>query len=101
MNFWILPVDDFGIAPNTTAFGVLKPGMWLRHNAMISASVALALYFNSTNAQGTSPHFASGLATTAQNSTAGWRNSTSSTSTEEIFSPPEMMMSLERSLMMT
>lgn len=25
-NFWILPVDVFGIAPNTTALGVLKPG---------------------------------------------------------------------------
>ena len=29
-NFWILPVDVFGIGPNTTAFGVLKPDMWLR-----------------------------------------------------------------------
>src|SRR5262249_34175387 len=28
-NFWILPVEVFGIAPNTTAFGVLKPDMWL------------------------------------------------------------------------
>src|SRR5581483_4909100 len=26
-NFWILPVDVFGITPNTTAFGVLKPDM--------------------------------------------------------------------------
>ena len=48
MNFWILPVDVFGIGPNTTAFGVLKPDMWLRQNAMISASVALAPSFNST-----------------------------------------------------
>jgi hypothetical protein len=29
-NFWILPVDVFGIGPNTTAFGVLKPDMWPR-----------------------------------------------------------------------
>jgi hypothetical protein len=29
-NFWIFPVDVFGMAPNTTAFGVLKPDMWLR-----------------------------------------------------------------------
>src|SRR5262249_28785156 len=29
-NFWILPVDVFGIGPNTTTFGVLKPDMWLR-----------------------------------------------------------------------
>jgi len=27
MNFWILPVDVFGMAPNTTAFGVLNPDM--------------------------------------------------------------------------
>ena len=40
MNFWILPVDVFGIGPNTTAFGVLNPGIWARQNAMISASVA-------------------------------------------------------------
>jgi hypothetical protein len=26
-NFWILPVDVFGMTPNTTAFGVLKPDM--------------------------------------------------------------------------
>src|ERR1700723_2296185 len=63
MNFWILPVEVFGIGPNTTAFGVLKPDIWPRQNAMISASVARALSFNSMNAQGTSPHFASGFAT--------------------------------------
>ena len=40
MNFWILPVDVLGIGPNTTAFGVLKPGIWARQNAMISASLA-------------------------------------------------------------
>src|SRR5260370_40857424 len=66
MNFWILPVDVFGIGPNTTAFGVLKPDIWLRQNAMISASVARALSFSSMNAQGTSPHFESGFATTAE-----------------------------------
>src|SRR5437016_8041860 len=71
MNFWIFPVEVFGIGPNTTAFGVLKPDIWLRQNAMISASVALAPSFNSTKAQGTSPHFLSGFATTAANSTAG------------------------------
>ena len=29
MNFWILPVDVFGIAPNTTDFGDLNPGKML------------------------------------------------------------------------
>jgi hypothetical protein len=27
MNFWIFPVEVFGIGPNTTAFGVLNPGI--------------------------------------------------------------------------
>ena len=49
------------------------------------------------NAQGVSPHFSSGCATTAAASTAGWRYSASSTSIDEMFSPPEMMMSFERS----
>src|SRR5689334_14846481 len=70
-NFWILPVEVFGIGPNTTVLGVLNPDMWLRQYAMISASVALAPCFNSMKAQGTSPHFGSGFATTAANSTAG------------------------------
>src|SRR4051794_6167499 len=69
MNFWILPVDVFGIGPNTTVFGALNPGIWPRQNAMMSASLVLALSFSSTKAQGTSPHFASGFATTAANST--------------------------------
>src|SRR6201986_3134565 len=70
-NFWILPVEVFGIGPNTTAFGVLKPDMGGGQYAMISASVAFAPSFNARKAQGTSPHFGSGLATTAANSTAG------------------------------
>ena len=54
--------------------------------------------FRVTNAQGLSPHFSSGRATTAASSTAGCRYSAPSTSIEEMFSPPEMMMSFERSL---
>jgi hypothetical protein len=50
-----------------------------------------------TKAQGISPHLSSGFATTAASSTAGWRYSAPSTSIEEMFSPPEMMMSLLRS----
>ena len=68
---------------------------------MMSASVTSAPSRTSRNAHGTSPHFGSGAATTAATSTAGWRYSTSSTSTLEMFSPPEMMMSLLRSLIFT
>ena len=52
---------------------------------------------SSTKAHGTSPHFASFMATTATVETAGWVEIASSTSSDEMFSPPEMMMSFERS----
>ena len=51
-----------------------------------------------TKAHGVSPHLSSCLATTAASMTLGCRYKTSSTSREDMFSPPEMMMSLERSL---
>src|ERR1700736_1772598 len=71
MNFWILPVEVWGIGPNTTAFGVLKPDTRARQKARICASLGCALSFNSRDAQSPSPHFGSGFATTAANSTAG------------------------------
>jgi hypothetical protein len=98
--FWILPVEVLGSSVNTTRFGTLKRASWLRQNSMISASLVCAPGLSSTKAQGTSPHFASGSATTEASITAGWRCSTSSTSTELMFSPPEMMTSLLRSLIL-
>src|SRR3954471_23833576 len=99
-NFWILPVEVLGNSPNTTAFGTLKPARCFLQCATMSAAVTFAPAFSSTKAQGVSPHFGSGLATTAAASTSGWRYSTSSTSIDEMFSPPEMMMSLLRSLIL-
>ena len=55
----------------------------------------------SQGAQGDSPHVASGWATTAAANTAGCRYSASSTSSEEMFSPPEMITSFERSRIFT
>src|SRR2546430_1452617 len=72
-NFWILPVEVFGSSPKTTARGALNLARWPRQNSMISISEALEPGFNSTKAQGVSPHFSSGRATTAAASTAGWR----------------------------
>lgn len=43
------------------------------------------------NAQGVSPQQGSGFAASAAASTAGWQQSVSSTSREEMFSPPEMI----------
>ena len=50
-----------------------------------------------TKALGRSPHFSSGMATTAHSSTTGWRQIVFSTSMVEMFSPPEMMTSFIRS----
>ena len=52
-----------------------------------------------TNAQGTSPHFSSGMATTATSDMSGWVAMMLSTSMLEIFSPPDIMMSIVPSIM--
>src|SRR5207249_9173656 len=100
-NFWILPVEVFGSGPKTTWRGALNRAMRSRQKAMISPGSAAAPSFSVTKAQGVSPQFGSGFATTAASSTAGCRYRTSSTSIVEMFSPPEMMMSFERSLIST
>ncbi len=48
-----------------------------------------------------SPHLASGTPITATSVTSGWEKRTSSTSIEETFSPPVMMTSFLRSLIVT
>jgi hypothetical protein len=68
---------------------------------MYSASVALEPGFNWMKAHGVSPHFSSGRATTAASCVAGCLYRAISTSTDEMFSPPEMMMSFLRSLIST
>src|SRR5207302_369406 len=73
MNFWILPVDVFGSAVKITLRGTLKRAICARQCSIISASVTLASGLVSTNAHGVSPHFGSGVATTAHASTAGCR----------------------------
>src|SRR5262249_35134400 len=97
-NFWIFPVEVFGSGPNTTVFGTLRRASFSRQKPMISSALASRPGFSVTKAQGVSPHFSSGRATTAASITAGCWVNTSSTSRLEIFSPPEMMMSFERSL---
>src|SRR5580698_5362820 len=98
-NFWILPVLVLGSSVKIRKRGALNLARCWRQKAMMSSSLTWSWPGRfSTKAQGVSPHFSSDLATTAANRTAGWRFSTFSISMEEIFSPPEMMMSLERSL---
>src|SRR5574343_637603 len=63
--FWILPVEVLGSSPNTTALGTLKPARCALQCATMSSAVTWAPAFSSMKAQGVSPHFGSGLATTA------------------------------------
>src|SRR5262245_2579289 len=96
--FWTLPVAVVGSGPKTTVRGTAKWGRLSRQKRISSSSVAFASGRSCTKAQGVSPHFSSGRATTADIITAGCRFSAISTSILEMFSPPEMMMSLDRSL---
>ena len=100
INFCNLPVDVFGISVITTSLGTLKRANSFWQCAIISSGVAVAPIFNSINAHGTSCQRASGLATTAAVNTAGCLYKTSSTSKDEMFSPPEIMMSFERSVIL-
>ena len=65
---------------------------------MSSASSADRPSARTTSALMVSPPFSLGTPITATSATAGWENSTSSTSIEETFSPPVMMTSFLRSL---
>src|ERR1041385_8044539 len=100
--FWVLPVAVLGSSPTrVTSRGTLKCAIRSRTKARISAPVADAPPRSTTKAWGTSPHCSSGTPTTAASCTAGWRSSTPSTSTEEMFSPPLMITSLIRSRICT
>ena len=68
-------------------------------SAQSSCSVSFAPGFRTTTAAGTSPHCGSGAETTAHSSTAGCAKMARSTSMDEMFSPPLMMMSFLRSTM--
>src|SRR2546426_3340059 len=100
--FWILPVAVLGSsATNVKSRGVLKCASLLRTNSRSSCGATETPDLNTTKAWGTSPHFASGTPTTAASTIAGCPSNTPSTSTDEIFSPPLMMTSLNRSLIST
>ena len=65
-------VDVLGSSLKITFFGHLKPARVSLQKFIISASPTLSLVsLSSINAQGVSPHFSSGLATTAANASGG------------------------------
>ncbi len=90
-------MDVFGSSPKTIFFGILNPAKVSLQNFIISSSVAFFSGANSTKAHGISPHFSSGLATTAASETDGCLATVFSISIDEIFSQPEMIISLDLS----
>ena len=86
-----------GSSQKITFFGSLNPANVSLQKSIISFSEAGLSLISSTNAQGVSPHFSSGLATTAANDTAGCFAIAFSISIEEIFSPPDIIISLDLS----
>jgi acyl-CoA dehydrogenase len=98
--FWILPVDVLGSSPNSKRLGTLyRASRSLAYS--VSAPASTSSFRSATKATGTSPQRSCGIPTTALSTTEGWLSSTCSTSTEAMFSPPEMMMSLLRSRIST
>ena len=90
-------MEVFGNEEKTTYLGNLNPAKLSLQNLIISSSVALFPSISSTKAHGVSPHFSSGLATTAAKETEGCFAIVFSISIDEIFSPPEIIMSLDLS----
>ena len=64
-NFWIFPVDVLGSSQNSIFFGTLNLAKVSLQKSINSFSVIGLSLTASIKAQGTSPHFSSGLATTA------------------------------------
>ena len=80
-----------GKSQKTTCFGTLNPARVSLQKLINSFSVTGLSLTISIKAQGTSPHFSSGLATTAAIDTEGCFAKVFSISIEDIFSPPEIM----------
>ena len=86
-----------GKSQKITLLGSLNPANVSLQKSIISFSVIGLSLISSTKAQGVSPHFSSGLATTAAKETEGCFAIVFSISIEEIFSPPEIIISLDLS----
>ena len=67
----IFPVEVFGSSLNTIFFGTLNPASLERQNFITSFSWTEIPDFSTTKAQGVSPHFSSGRATTAASRISG------------------------------
>ena len=84
-NFWIFPVEVFGSSQNSIFFGTLNLAKVSLQKSINSFSVTGLSLIDSINAQGTSPHFSSGFATTAAIDTDGCFAKVFSISIEDMF----------------
>ena len=94
-------MEVFGNSQKITCFGTLKPAKVSLQKLINSFSVTVLSLTISINAHGTSPHFSSGLATTAAIDTDGCLAKVFSISIEDIFSPPEIIISFYLSCIFT
>ena len=86
-----------GKSQKMTCFGTLNPASVSLQKLINSFSDTGLSLIISIKAQGTSPHFSSGFATTAEIYTDLCFARVFSISIEDIFSPPEIIMSLDLS----
>jgi 3,4-dihydroxyphenylacetate 2,3-dioxygenase len=95
-----LPTAVFGISGTNAQFsGTCQRATFSPRNFASSAASALAPERSTTQASGRSPQRLSGMPITAASCTAGCAISSFSRSTEEIHSPPDLITSLIRSVM--
>mmetsp|Transcript_27918 Transcript_27918/g.80041 ORF Transcript_27918/g.80041 Transcript_27918/m.80041 type:complete len:233 (-) Transcript_27918:1164-1862(-) len=103
-RFWILPVAPRGRSPSHrmicagTLNDAKRSRAWRRNS---SSDGALASALNATATATASPSVSCGTPIAATSATAGCSKRAPSTSAQEMFSPPRMMMSLARSMMYT
>ena len=94
-------MDVFGSSQKITCLGTLNPANVSLQKSINSFSVVGLSLTISIKAQGTSPHFSSGLATTAAIETEGCLDRVFSISIDDMFSPPEIIISLDLSCILT
>ena len=80
-----------GSSQNTIFLGILTPANDSLQNLISSSSETDLPLINSPNAQGVSPHLESGFATTADRETDGCFVNVFSISTDDMFSPPDIL----------
>ena len=97
-----MPTAVFGISStNSNVSGSQNLAKFGARNSRSSSAVAVLPSRQTQTAIGRSSHFSCGIAITAASAIAGWAIRAFSRSTDEIHSPPDLITSFERSLIIT